>query len=119
MLSRGAGERESPASSASGNAEPQFNATLMFTDYQEVMDPAEPLELGVTAYQQGQEGAPKPPVHLDSGKHLMADMDVLSFWPEGTCFPLYLSSETLLTSCYLCCVCTASLVRLVPHRRLG
>lgn len=32
----------------------------MFTDYQEVLDPAEPLQLGVTAYQQGKEGAPGP-----------------------------------------------------------
>lgn len=59
-LSRGARASESPASSGRGNAVPQFNATLMFTDYQEVLDPAEPLQLGVTAYQQGKEGAPGP-----------------------------------------------------------
>ena len=57
MLSRGAGVSKSPASSGRGNAVPQFNATLMFTDYQDVLDPAEPLQLGVTAYQQGKEGA--------------------------------------------------------------
>lgn len=60
VLSRGAGASESPASSGRGDAVPQFNATLRFTDYQEVLDPAEPLQLGVTAYQQGKEGAPSP-----------------------------------------------------------
>lgn len=60
MLSKGAGAGKSPASPGRGNAVPPFNATFMFTDYQKVLDPAEPLQLGVTAYQQGEEGAPDP-----------------------------------------------------------
>jgi len=60
MLSRGAGASKSPASSRRCDAVPQFNATLTFTDYQEVLDPAEPLQLGVAAYQQGKEGATSP-----------------------------------------------------------
>lgn len=63
MLSRGAGAGKSPASTGRGNAVPPFSATLTFTDYQEVLDPAEPLQLGVTAYQQGKEGAPGPGTH--------------------------------------------------------
>lgn len=42
---------------------PPFSATFMFTDYQEVLDPTEPLQLGVTAYQQSKEGALGPGTH--------------------------------------------------------
>lgn len=55
----------------------------MPTDYQDVLNPAEPLQLGVTAYQQGR-GEPHTPAYLDSGRLPTADMGFLLFWQKGT-----------------------------------
>lgn len=59
---------------------PQFNATLTFTDYQEGLDPAEPLQRGVTHISRVRRD-PQAPAHLDSGEHPAADVGSLSFWP--------------------------------------
>lgn len=74
---------ESPASSWRGSAALPFDVAFMPTDYQDVLNPAEPLQLGVTAYQQGR-GEPHTPAYLDSGRLPTADMGFLLFWQKGT-----------------------------------
>lgn len=74
---------ESPASSRRGSAAPPFDAAFMPTDYQDALNPAEPLQLGVTAYQKGKR-EPHAPAYLDSGRLPTADMGFLLFWQKGT-----------------------------------
>lgn len=101
VLSRGAGASESPASRGRGKAVPQFNATLMFTDYQEMLGPAEPLQRGVTHISRVRR-EPQAPAHIDSEKHPAADVGSLSFWPDW--IPLVSGQWDAFETTWFCCI---------------